>query len=245
MKLLYLLICAVCLNLGINTSAMSACKIIERPDGTEVDCSDAGLHQEMRESKSTEDKTDEKTNRNHNNYSEMKSNLLQLLGNKEFWSTFNWESFEESELYKSAEWHPPGWSGNIGNTVLTRTNTYTTAITFEKLDIKNMTLYVRSDAKGFLSIHGTSPNESSKDYSKLVSWFDEKFGEATVKDKQTETQYQNNRDMIETYWAMGNTKIRVRHEKQTFVDGTSRNLIKLSFERNLVQNRDQKVNRVE
>lgn len=237
MKLFYISICAICLNFGINTSAMSECKITEHTDRFEVDCSEAFDAKGTTTIESTDIKTDNinvgKIDKIYmNNYNE-NSNLLQLLGSKEFWSEFKWKNFEESELYKATEWHPPGWSGNGNIANVTRSNTYSTDIRLERLNIRSMTLYIRSDRIGLLSVHGTSPNESFEDYKKLVSWCNERFGEATVKDEQTETRDKNNRDTIETSWTIGTTIISVKHSIEVFTNGTSRNFNKISFNRNI------------
>lgn len=159
------------------------------------------------------------------------SELLQLLVNKEFWSTFKWEKFEESELYKATEWRPPGWPKTGGN--VTRTNTYTIDISIDELNINKMTIYERSDAKGLLSIYGTPPYDSYEYYNKLVDWCNDKFGDATVRDEQTETISNNNSDTTESSWSIGNTVVKVKRQTHCFTTADyCRTTIKLGFNRN-------------
>ena len=63
MKGLFVCACVMCLNLGIYTSAMSACRMIEHPDRVEIDCSEAGQTSDATDIKKTEDRID-KNNKN-------------------------------------------------------------------------------------------------------------------------------------------------------------------------------------
>lgn len=144
------------------------------------------------------------------------SDLLKLLGDREFWTTFNWAKFEDTQLYKAADWRPPGWPFRSGVTV---TSNYTIKIAWAELNV-DMTLNEDSgghtpyaERKDLKLIYGATIED---DYNKFIEWCNKNFGDAVVNDQKSEKYYPQDgttRYTVISSWEVGNTTISVTSEQ--------------------------------
>ncbi len=136
--------------------------------------------------------------------------LTKLLENRDFWATYKWETFEDSELFKSTTWKLRGASGSGG----TKTSeNYTTPVRINNFNTEEMNMYVNYKTKEVNSFDIYSLNKSNADdYTKLVSWCNEKFGDVRVENKRTDTFGKYVRETATSSWAVDNTIVRVRTE---------------------------------
>jgi hypothetical protein len=157
--------------------------------------------------------------------------LTKLVESRDFWSTYKWGAFEDSELYKSTNWKLRG-GASIGDTK-TRED-YSTPIRLDNIYIEEMNMYVNYETKEVNSFGIYTYNKLNKDdYSKFVSWCNDKFGDVSVENKRTETFSDYVRDTVTSSWPVENTIVRVKIENNLSNGPKSVGFITtLSFARN-------------
>src|SRR6266568_1805976 len=132
--------------------------------------------------------------------------LTKLLESRDFWSSYKWENFEDSELYKSTTWKLSGSQG-IGDTKIS--DDYSTPIRITNLYIEGMVMYVNTKTKEVNSFDMYAQNKSIDNYTKFVSWCNEKFGDVRVENKTTRTFGEYIENKITSSWSLENTIVRV------------------------------------
>jgi hypothetical protein len=167
------------------------------------------------------------------------SDLLKLLGDKEYWAEIKWEKFEDTKLYQAAEWRPPGWPFRSGVTV---TSCYTIPIAWAALGIEKMTLYEESrdisdfrERKELSRVWATSGNKKTgEEYANLVRWGNKNFGEAVIKDQKTESVMDDRVvSKVKTSWDLGATTVSVTAEETSLRSKDQHSfIIILSFDKN-------------
>lgn len=137
--------------------------------------------------------------------------LVKLVENREFWSSYYWGNFEESELYKSTNWRLSGGSG-VGDTKIT--DNYDTHLQLGNLNVTHMSMYVGYPDKNVRWFSIYSPlNTNSEYYLKLVSWCDERYGNDHIERKYLSGQGKYQHEVLTSYWERGTTRIEVKFEK--------------------------------
>jgi len=136
--------------------------------------------------------------------------LVNLLGNKEYWSACTWGNFEESDMYRSTTWKLSGMSAR--GDVKTSDN-YTAPVIINNLPVQEINMYVDDASKEASSFAMYSYNSSTTDdYRTFVDWCTARFGRPGREEERSENLGATTRTTITSYWTIENSLITVRTE---------------------------------
>ncbi|MBT0664614.1 hypothetical protein KI809_09920 [Geobacter pelophilus] len=133
--------------------------------------------------------------------------LMKLVENRSFWSTYKWGTLEESELYQLTKWSLRGMTKS-GDYIFHK------YITDENIPYFNtrMSIFVNSNNNQIIS-YDIYPdfNETTTpdDYNRLVNWCNEKYGNASGEKKYTRTNNGLTLNKTTSDWVLDNTTITV------------------------------------
>jgi hypothetical protein len=154
--------------------------------------------------------------------------LKQIIGSRDFWSSYTWGNFEENDIYKSVTWALRGGS--------TGTDNYITSLWLSDLNSDAVRMTVNRNSKEVSSFEIISYNkENLDDYRRFVNWCTEKFGDSRTETKRDEASGEYAIYVLTSSWSVGNTIIRVRTEKNVSNGPKSVGFItSLSFAKNFI-----------
>jgi len=136
--------------------------------------------------------------------------LVKLLESRKFWSSYPWERYEDSALYRSTTWSHVGTAGR--GDVKTRDD-FTAPLIIDNLPVQAVNMYVDAEtreATGFdIYSHNGATND---DYHAFVNWCTARFGPPEREMENVENLGSVTRTSITSFWTIDNTRVTVRTE---------------------------------
>jgi len=136
--------------------------------------------------------------------------LVKLLESREFWSSYPWERYEDSALYRSTTWSQAGMSGR--GDVKTSDN-FAAPLIIENLPVQAVNMYVDAETREATRFDIHSHNGSTNDdYHAFVNWCTARFGPPVREMENAENLGSVTRTSINSFWTIANTQVMVRTE---------------------------------
>lgn len=135
--------------------------------------------------------------------------LVKLLESRDFWSSYSWDKFDESTIYKATTWQlvrapkPEGIKDD---------GLYSTLIDIDKLPVRKLETTVDAITGRAKAIGMTLSNRPTPDdYQVFVDWCTDKFGAFSKEDHIPQRRIINI-----AFWEIGNTWVTVKLGKDPF-----------------------------
>jgi hypothetical protein len=139
--------------------------------------------------------------------------LVNMVENKSFWAVYNWNDYEESELYKSISWKrmPPNVTNikssyDLSTPIFEISNMGPTLI--------HMSVMLPDKNVLWITLFGTL-SQDDQFYKRFVSWCEEKFGTNHVEGKRDWVAGKGRHEIFTTTWELENTLVQVILDKDS------------------------------
>lgn len=136
--------------------------------------------------------------------------LADVVESKAFWSGYDWDNFEQSELYKAVEWQYIQLGVNSN-----RTDEYRTEIEIGDLGRYLMQVYYGYPDKKVKWIDAlTNASDDDQYYRRLVSWCDDKYGNKHTEIKQLMGTGRDRHEVVTLYWEVEKTRVKLLYDSR-------------------------------